>query len=123
MKIRLTCVSCSEVLEKVRDITTSLEQQLSRDYEKADSDYGFDQFIVVIIAVSDDTLENRKFTKEHNTFGTFKPFRSDENISFVSIALEFRPSDIETMEGTNFSKLIVESLIKRLDRINIRVPK
>ena len=122
MQIRVTSVASGEVGETLGVITVGIENALSPLVGPMRFD-GVSQFIVVIVAVDSDRLENDKFVRAHNKTGHYRHPITSERVPYISIALPFDPVVLESMTEEQVRQVVCSTLLCQLDQPGVRIPK
>ena len=93
MDVRFTSVVWEDVANKVATATDAIEQTMQKGLPEQ---YGPQlDLLLVVVAVSEDPVENRRFVQAHTKVVSYKRWPSEEKRRLWSLAVEFQPSELE----------------------------
>lgn len=121
MKVTFTSVVWQEVYDKITELNEMFSEVIAPKFR--DKSFGkVDEFIFALVSVGS-AEENNAFGAKHNKVGTYKDYRSNEKIRFISLAIKFSPSEIGDKTLPELKKLYCNALSMKLQSPNIRIPK
>lgn len=82
-----------------------------------------EQFIVVAIAVDNDSQENLRWAKSHDKAGRYKNPITGEGVRYISSAVVLPPSKVQELGQESTLSFLCAATIRRLALRPKRVPK
>jgi hypothetical protein len=114
MDVRFTSVVGEGVAEQVRDVTSTLQDELKG---RLSDGYGSQiDLLCVVVSVSDDPDENARFARPHAKLGHYKPWPGEEKRRLWSNALTFPHSAFGKLSSDQMRRSIIEGLAESLSR-------
>jgi hypothetical protein len=123
MKLRITSVVAPEVRELVSSITIPLEDQLRPIIEARDYGGGIRQFVIFIVSVDADTIENERYCQANNRAGRYKDLSTEEMVKFVGLAVPVNPQLVLSSSKEELLKEMKKLIFYELESPKYKMPE
>jgi hypothetical protein len=123
MQVKVVSIVAEDLAPLFREVTSSLEDALCPAFASKTYGGGIEQFSVFAVAVDPDESINAKFCAGYNKAGRYSHPLTHSIIRYISVALPFNPEAIATLTSEQVCWQLCESLIMRLEKPGIKVPK
>ena len=122
MKFGITSILWEDVGQRVSDRCVDIEDKFNLYFEGKDYGARIDVFLIILIAVDDDEVDNQRFAANNKMVGYAKDVKGKRSRE-IRISVSLKPSEMESCVKNDLKNFLFNNILETLSHSDKPWPK